>query len=377
MGYGIDTVVNAATVLYLLTFEGHEDGCTLRCQRPDCLDPAQAVRQHGIQAVLLLIFEDGELTASCPGLQGFRVLVKLFQTVGQMGQRHHGEHHALVALRKVIHILFSDFSHLLHLIGQVGRKVVVGVLALLPAVGVGIHGHDNLIHHLDGFIHTDGDNINGQHHVSGIVHQLGNHIVLDKAGIIAQKQGAPEVVAHFVVALMEGQAIRRNGIFEAMSTPHGFCQVKTVLLFLAGTEEVMKQAQALVQIDLPSHGVHAGQTGGQVCPDTVEKGFCVLQTFRLHGNGNVLLLNEIIAVRCLVREKVVVLHAELIQSVSLEGHQQCAAELLLIESTVKQGDLRRSIDRQSIEKRTICHEQLHLLFRRGHLVIDIKKAPSF
>ena len=139
-----------------------------------------------------------------------------------MGQRYHGEHHTLVALGKVIHILFSDFSHLLHLIGQIGRKVVVGVLALLPAVGVGIHGHDDLIHHFDCLVHADGDNINGQHHVPGIVPQLGNHIVLDKAGIVTQKQGAPEVVAHLVVTFMKGQAIRRYGILEAMSTPHSF-----------------------------------------------------------------------------------------------------------------------------------------------------------
>ena len=157
-----------------------------------------------------------------------------------MGQRHHGEHHALVALRKVVHILFSDFPHLLHLIGQIGRKVVVGVLALLPAVGIGIHRHDDLIHHLDCLIHADGDNINGQHHVPGIVHQLGNHIVLDKAGIVTQKQGAPEMVAHLIVAFMKSQAVRRNGIFEAMAAPHGFRQVKTVFLLLTGTEEVME-----------------------------------------------------------------------------------------------------------------------------------------
>ena len=139
----------------------------------------------------------------------------------------------------------------------------------------------------------------------------------------------------------------------------------------------MEQAQALTQIDLPHYGIHAGQAGGQVCADAVEKGFGILQAFCFYGNGNVLLLNEIVAVRSLVREKVIVLHAELIQSVSLEGHEQCAAELLLVEGAVEQGDFCRSIDRQGVEKRAVCHEQLHLLFRRGNLVIDIKKAPSF
>ena len=377
MGHGIDTVVNAATVLYFLTFEGHEDSCALRGQRPYCLDSPQTVRQNSIQAILLLIFEDRELTSSCAGLQRLRILVKLFQTVSQMCQGHHGEHHSLVALGEIIHILFTNFPHLLHLIGQVRRKVVVGVLALLPAVGIGVHGHDDLIHHLDRLVHADGDNINGQHHVPGIVHQLGNHIVLDKAGIVTQKQGAPEMVAHLIVAFMKGQAVRRNGIFEAMAAPHGFRQVKTVFLLLAGAEKVMEQAQTLTQIDLPHYGIHTGQACGQVCPDTVEKGFCVFQTFRLCGNGNVLLLNEIVAICRLIREKVVVLYTELIQPVSLKGHEQRAAEFLLVEGAVEQGDLRRCIDRQGVEKSAVCHKQLHLLFRRGYLVIDIKKTPSF
>ena len=93
-------------------------------------------------------------------------------------------HHALVALGQVIHILFTNLPHLLQLIGQRRCKVIVGVLALLPAVGVGVHRHDDLIHQLDGIIHADGNNVNGEHHVPGVVHQLGYHGVLDEAGII-------------------------------------------------------------------------------------------------------------------------------------------------------------------------------------------------
>ena len=152
-----------------------------------------------------------------------------------MGQHHHAVHHSLVTLGQVIHILLAHLPHLLQLIGQRRRKVVVGVLALLPSVGVGIHGHNDLIHQLDSVVHADGDNINGQHHVPGIVHQLGYHGVLDEAGIIPQKQSSPKAVVHFKIALFEGQAPRRNSVLEVMTALHGFVQVKMELLLLAGT----------------------------------------------------------------------------------------------------------------------------------------------
>ena len=222
VGDGIDAVINAARVLDLLRLEGHEDSGAFAGQSADSINAAQTVGQHRVQGVLLLIVEDGKFTVAGARLQGFGILVKLLQTVRKVGQRHHAVHHALVALGQVIHILFAYLPHLLQLIGQRRREVVVGVLALLPAVGVGIHGHDDLIHQLDGVIHADGDNINGQHHVPGIVHQLGDHGVLDEAGILPQKQGAPKAVVHLKIALFEGKAPRRDGVLEVMTALHGF-----------------------------------------------------------------------------------------------------------------------------------------------------------
>ena len=239
-------------------------------------------------------------------------------------------HHALVALGQVIHILFAYLPHLLQLIGQRRRKVVVGVLALLPSVGVGVHGHNDLIHQLDGVIHADGDNINGEHHVPGVVHKLGNHGVLDEAGIIPKKQGAPKTVVHLKIALFEGQAPRRDSVLEVMTALHGFVQVKMELLLLAGTEEVMEQAQTLVQIDFADGGIQTGQTGSKVGSHTVEKALCFFVVSGFGRDRDVLLLNEIVAVSGLVCQQVVVLPTVLIQPVALVGHEQVCVKLPLI-----------------------------------------------
>ena len=53
--YSVHTIVQTAGVLDLLGTEGHEHGGALRGQRPQGFHPAQAIGQHRIQSILLLI----------------------------------------------------------------------------------------------------------------------------------------------------------------------------------------------------------------------------------------------------------------------------------------------------------------------------------
>ena len=63
---GVDAIADTACVLNLLRAKRHEDRRTLGRQRPQRLDPAQAVRQDGIQAVLLLVVKRGEMAGVLP-----------------------------------------------------------------------------------------------------------------------------------------------------------------------------------------------------------------------------------------------------------------------------------------------------------------------
>ena len=94
MGHGIDTIVNAALVLDLLGLEGHKDGGALGGQAAHGLHPLEAIGQHGVEAVLLLVFEGGDLTTTAlpDGNQRFGVLIQLLQRVGQMGDGHLPQH---------------------------------------------------------------------------------------------------------------------------------------------------------------------------------------------------------------------------------------------------------------------------------------------
>ena len=64
VGDSIDAVVNTAFVLDLLGLERHENGGALGSQAAHGIHPLEAIGEHGIEAVLLLIFEGRDLTAS-------------------------------------------------------------------------------------------------------------------------------------------------------------------------------------------------------------------------------------------------------------------------------------------------------------------------
>ena len=250
------------------------------------------------------------------------------------------------------------------------------VLPLLPAGNVALHRHDAPMHLRYSLISSHRHDVDGQHHVPGVVHQLGDHGVLDEAGILPQEQGAAYTLVHGVVVVEELQRLRRDCIAEVVAAPLGGLQVESKSRFLPYAEEVMEQAQALVEGDFPYAGIHAAQASGQVSSHAGEEGAGLLDAALGHGHSDVLLLHQIVAAAGLVQQNVVVLAAHIVAAILPVGHQEIPAELLPVELAVHQRQLNTRIDGQAVENAAVAQKQLHLLFRRGHGVIDVKKAPG-
>ena len=250
------------------------------------------------------------------------------------------------------------------------------VLPLLPAGNVALHRHDAPVHLRHSLVCGHRHNVDGQHHVSGIVHQLGDHGVLDEAGVLPQEQRAAHTLVHGVVVMEELQRFRRDGVAEVVAAPLGGLQVEGEGRFLPHAEEVVEQPQTLVEGDFPYTGIHAAEASGQVGSHAGEEGAGLLDAALGYGHGDVLLLHQIVAAAGLVQQNVVVLAAHIVAAILLVGHQEVSAELLPVELAVHQRQLDARVDRQAIEDAAVAQKQLHLLFRRGHGVIDVKKAPG-
>ena len=250
------------------------------------------------------------------------------------------------------------------------------VLPLLPAGDVALHRHDAPVHLRHSLVCGHRHNVDGQHHVPGIVHQLGNHGVLDKAGILPQEQGAAHALVHGVVVVDELQRLRCDGVAEVVAPPLSGLQVEGEGRFLPHAEEVVKQPQALVEGDFPYAGIHAAQASGQVSSHAGEEGAGLLDAALGHGHSDVLLLHQIVAAGGLVQQNAVVLAAHIVAAILPVGHEQVPAELLPVQLPVHQRQLDARVDGQAVEDAAVAQKQLHLLFRRGHGIIDIKKAPG-
>ena len=237
------------------------------------------------------------------------------------------------------------------------------VLPLLPAGDIALHRHDAPVHLRYSLIGSHRHNVDGQHHVPGVVHQLGDHSVLDEAGILPQEQGAAHALVHGVVVVEELQRFRRDGVAEVVAPPLGGLQVEGKSRFLPYAEEVMEQPQALVEGDFPYTGIHAAQASGQVGADTGEEGAGLLDAALGHGHGDVLLLHQIVAAGGLVQQNAVVLAAHIVAAILPVGHQEVSAELLPVELSVHQRQLDARVNGQTVEDAAVAQEQFHLLFR--------------
>ena len=377
-GHGVDAVVQAARVHDLLRLEGQQHGGTFGGQRSHSVDTPQAVGQHRVQRVLLLVLHSGELATvgTANGGQRLRVLLQLLLVVGKMGQRHQRVHHPLVTGGEIVQKLPCFLPHLLQIVGDVGREIVVVVLSLLPAGNVALHRHNAPVHLRHSLVCGHRHDVDRQHHVPGVVHQLGDHGVLDEAGILPQEQSAAHTLVHGVVVVEELQRFRRDGVAEVVAAPLGGLQVEGEGRFLSHAEEVMEQPQALVEGDFPYAGIHAAQASGQVGSHAGEEGASLLDTVLGNGHGDVLLLHQIVAAAGLVQQNVVVLAAHVVAAILPVGHQEVSAELLPVELAVHQRQFDVRVDGQAVENAAVAQKQLHLLFRRGHGIIDVKKAPG-
>ena len=189
LGNGVDAVGQATGVLNFLHPEWHEDGGALGGEGTQGLYPAQAIGQDGVQAVLLLVAQNGELAQVLPadGHKGFRVGVQLLHAVRDVDQSDHGKDHALIALGEVGQKLLGLSPELFQLVGHRGGEVVFVVLPLLPSGNVRLNAQDLILHVPYCLVGGDGQNVNGQHEAPGKVRQVGDHAVLDVAGVVFQE----------------------------------------------------------------------------------------------------------------------------------------------------------------------------------------------
>ena len=146
-----------------------------------------------------------------------------------------------------------------------------------------------------GLVGGNGQDVDGQHEAAVKVGQVGDHIVLNIAGVLLEKEDAPILAAHLKVSGLKGNTVRANQVFEVYPMPDRRSLVEGEILFLSGPEKIMEDAEPVMVGNLPRRTVQPSQAFGQVAVHPPEIGTGFLDLPLGDRQGDVLLLHKIVA----------------------------------------------------------------------------------
>ncbi len=137
----------------------------------------------------------------------------------------------------------------------------------------------------------------------------------------------------------------------------------------------MEDPQALMVVQGLGPAVQLAEALGQVNVHPLEKGAGLVNTLSRHGDCNVFILNEIVALQRLLGEDAVILLAVAVQLVPLQAHEDTVLEVRTVETAVVDGDFGGGPGRQAVENAAVGQKHFLLVLMGRHGVVDVRKPP--
>ena len=376
---GVLPEVNAALVLYFLHLKGHEHCKALGGEGTERIDSPCADGENGIQTVKLLKFQNRKLAhmLSCHGKYRFGVAVELFFVVGGNHHRNDCQHHPLIPRGQVVQKLLAFLALELHIIGDDGREIVVGVLSALPVGDIGFDTEQAVFHLPHGLVGGDRHNIDRQHHISVEIGQLRDHTVFDIRSVVFQKQDPAVFFAQLQTVAAFLQRVGADIVLEIMPLAHHVLRVKVKRRFLALTVKVVEHPQLFGGVQLGTLGAEGGEMGDQVGADPDKVGAGFFDVLLVDRHRDIFLLNDAVGAGGLIKQHLIVFSAVHIAGVAPHGHQDRLLEICPVQPAVVNGDLRRCPGIQTVQQLRVGKKHLLLVLTACHKVVDVGELIGF
>ena len=351
---------------------------TLCCKCSESVNLSCSKRHYRVESIYLLKSQCCKLAKmfSCCGKQCFRIILKLFLTVCCNNHRDNGEHHSLVTGCKVIEELFHFFLLLLHIIRNSCREVIICILSTLPVRNIGFHAKQTVLCFLYCFISRNGNNINGHHQISVHIRKFRYHTVFDIGRILTQKKNSSITVSHLEIVLFKFHCVRADIILKIVSLFSCFLNIKVERAFLSHTIKVVENTKSLVCFQFHALTSKSAEVSNQICTDTGKISSCVLYTLFIDGNGNILILNNGVCTRCLIKKHFVIFLSILVQIISGCRNKDCLFKIQSVEPTVIDCDFCRCTTVKRVQKFGIFKEHRFLILTACHRIVNVRKTIS-
>ena len=350
----------------------------LCCKCSERINLSCSKRHYRIESIYLLKSQCCKLAKmfSCCGKQRFRIILKLFLTVCRNNHCDNSKHHSLVTGRKVIEELFHFFLLLLHIIRNGGREVIIGILPTLPVCNIGFHTKQTVFCFLYCFISRNRNNINRHHQISVHIRKFRYHTVLDIGRIFTKKKDSSITVSHLEIVLFKFHCVGADIILKIVSLFSCFLNIKVERAFFSHTIEVVENTKSFVCFQFHTLTSKPAEVSNQICTDTGKISSCVLHTLFVDGNGNILILNNGVCTRCLIKKHFVVFLSILVQIISGCRNKDCLLKIQSVEPTIIDCDFCRCTTVKRVQKFGIFKEHRFLILTARHCIVNIRKAIS-
>ena len=312
------------------------------------------------------------------GVERFGVAVQLLFAVSQMHECHKTEHHALVAGGKVVQHFLGFLALQLHIVGNCGGKIVVGVLAALPVGDIRFHAQQGALQLAGSFVRWYRQNVDRKHQIAVKVAELRHKAVLDVAGIVLQIQHPTIAGIHLKMVGGKLHAVGAEPILEMLPALGVFVDVELRRSLFPGLEKVAENVQTLGQGQFSCHRGKLREVRHQIRADTgkVTAGFVRVALY--HAYGQVAFPHNAVAgAGHLGGQHLIELVAVFVKTVCLVRQQDAALKLGLVDAAVVNRDFSRCAGIESVQQFRVIKEHTGFVLFAGDGVVNVGERPCF
>ena len=159
-----------------------------------------------------------------------------------------------------------------------------------------------------------------------------------------------------------------------MSLLHHVLRVKVKVYLFADAVKVVQDAQAFGDIQLCTLGAEGGEVGAEICAGAGKVGPSLFYVLFEHRDGDVLLLNDAVALHRLVQQHPVVFPAVDVPRIPAQRHEDVLLKVDPVQAAVVDCDLCGSPGIQTVQQLGILEKHGLLICAAGDEVVDVREA---
>ena len=162
-----------------------------------------------------------------------------------------------------------------------------------------------------------------------------------------------------------------------MSLLHHALRVKVKVHLFADAVKVVQDAEAFGDIQLCTLGTEGGEVGAEICTGAGKVGTSLFYVLFEHRDGDVLLLNDAVALHRLIQQHPVVFPAVDVPRIPAQRHKNVLLKVDAIQAAVVDCDLCGSPGIQTVQQLGILEKHGLLICAAGDEVVDVREAVHF